>query len=98
MLGHSFGEHAAAFAAGCLNRHEFILTAHARGKVVSLCEPGAMAVVACSWEEAKDIAVKYEVEVRFYFDLMVGLLRNFRCLNLLSLIAIDVAILLFTTY
>ena len=33
------------------------------GKVVSLCEAGAMAVVACSWEDAKDIAVKYEVEV-----------------------------------
>ena len=30
---------------------------------MSLCEAGAMAVVACSWEDAKDIAVKYEVEV-----------------------------------
>ena len=76
VLGHSFGEHAAAFAAGCLNRHEFILTAHARGKVVSLCESGAMAVVACSWEEAKEIAVKFEVEVSFDFDLIVRLLRK----------------------
>ena len=30
---------------------------------MSLCEAGAMAVVACSWKDAKDIAVKYEVEV-----------------------------------
>lgn len=31
VIGHSFGEHAAAFASGCLTRHEFILSALARG-------------------------------------------------------------------
>ena len=32
VLGHSFGEHAAAFVAGCLTREQFILSALARGR------------------------------------------------------------------
>ena len=68
VIGHSFGEHAAAFVAGCLTRNEFILSALARGKVISLCDPGAMAIVASSWDKAKDIAAKFNVEVKNRID------------------------------
>ena len=57
IIGHSIGELLCAYADGCLSREETIIGAYWRGNCIEsnqLAEDGAMAAVACSWEEATE--------------------------------------------
>uniref|UniRef100_T1H8C9 Fatty acid synthase n=1 Tax=Rhodnius prolixus TaxID=13249 RepID=T1H8C9_RHOPR len=55
ILGHSAGELGCAYADGAFTAEQTILAAYWRGKSIldSSLQPGAMAAVALSWEEAK---------------------------------------------
>lgn len=54
VIGHSSGEIAAAYAAGCLTAEEAIAVAFYRGSISDTQQrPGAMAAVGLSWEQAK---------------------------------------------
>ena len=58
IIGHSFGEIAAAYADGCITAKEAIFTAAVRGHSTegnSKIPRGAMAIIGLSWEEAKSI-------------------------------------------
>ncbi|XP_072763346.1 fatty acid synthase-like [Anoplolepis gracilipes] len=57
IVGHSVGELCCSYADGAFTLEQTILAAYYRGKSVvdSNLEPGAMAVIDLSWEEAKKI-------------------------------------------
>ncbi|XP_039306266.1 fatty acid synthase-like [Solenopsis invicta] len=57
MVGHSVGELGCAYADGAFTLEQTILSAYSRGKAImdSKLEPGAMAAIGLSWEEAKKI-------------------------------------------
>ncbi|XP_011880252.1 PREDICTED: fatty acid synthase-like, partial [Vollenhovia emeryi] len=54
-IGHSVGELGCAYADGAFTLEQTVLAAYCRGKAIvdSKLEPGAMAAVGLSWEEAK---------------------------------------------
>ena len=61
IIGHSFGEIAAAYADGCLTTKEALLVTYFRGVVTESDKripKGLMAVVAISWTEAKKLCPK----------------------------------------
>ena len=61
IIGHSFGEIAAAYADGALNTREAILVTYYRGIVTESDKKipkGLMAVVGMSWNEAKKLCPK----------------------------------------
>ncbi|CAG2163067.1 unnamed protein product, partial [Oppiella nova] len=61
IMGHSFGEIAAAYADGCLNTREALLVTYYRGVVTESDKKipkGLMAVVGLSWNEAKKLCPK----------------------------------------
>jgi fatty acid synthase len=61
IVGHSFGEIAAAYADGCLNTREALLVTYYRGLVTESDKKipkGLMAVVGLSWNEAKKLCPK----------------------------------------
>ncbi|XP_071632956.1 fatty acid synthase [Temnothorax longispinosus] len=55
IIGHSVGELGCAYADGAFTAEQTVLAAYSRGKAIidSKLEPGAMAAVGLSWEEAK---------------------------------------------
>ncbi|EHH58444.1 hypothetical protein EGM_08298, partial [Macaca fascicularis] len=55
IIGHSLGEVACGYAAGCLSQEEAVLAAYWRGQCIKEAHlpPGAMAAVGLSWEECK---------------------------------------------
>ncbi|XP_011870702.1 PREDICTED: fatty acid synthase-like [Vollenhovia emeryi] len=55
VIGHSVGELGCAYADGAFTLEQTVLAAYCRGKAIvdSNLEPGAMAAVGLSWEEAK---------------------------------------------
>ncbi|XP_018303406.1 fatty acid synthase [Mycetomoellerius zeteki] len=55
IVGHSVGELGCAYADGAFTPEQTVLAAYCRGKAIveSNLEPGAMAAVGLSWEEAK---------------------------------------------
>lgn len=57
IVGHSVGELGCAYADGAFTPEQTILAAYCRGKAImdSELEPGAMAAVGLSWEEAKEM-------------------------------------------
>ena len=57
IVGHSVGELGCAYADGAFTPEQTVLAAYCRGKAImeSNLEPGAMAAVGLSWEEAKKI-------------------------------------------
>ena len=58
IIGHSFGEIAAAYADGCLTTDEAMFVSYIRGKITESDKripKGLMAVVGMSWEETKKI-------------------------------------------
>ena len=61
IIGHSFGEIAAAYADGCLSTEEALLVTYFRGVVTESDKKipkGLMAVVGLSWNEAKKLCPK----------------------------------------
>ena len=61
IIGHSFGEIAAAYADGALNTREALLVTYYRGVVTESDKKipkGLMAVVGMSWNEAKKLCPK----------------------------------------
>ena len=61
IIGHSFGEIAAAYADGCLTTREALLITYIRGNVTEndkKIPKGLMAVVGMSWNEAKKVCPK----------------------------------------
>ena len=62
IIGHSFGEIAAAYADDCLTTKEALLVTYYRGIVISQNEKtipkGLMAVLGMSWNEAKKLCPK----------------------------------------
>ena len=61
IIGHSFGEIAAAYADGCLTAKEALLVTYYRGVVTESDKKipkGLMAVLAMSWNEAKKLCPK----------------------------------------
>ena len=61
ILGHSFGEIAAAYADGCLTKKEALLVTYFRGIVTEndkMIPKGLMAVLGMSWSEAQKICPK----------------------------------------
>ncbi|KAK6634166.1 hypothetical protein RUM44_004774 [Polyplax serrata] len=55
ILGHSVGEQCCAYADGCFTAEQAVLAAYWRGNAIveSKLQPGAMAAVGMTWEEAK---------------------------------------------
>ncbi|XP_028050812.1 fatty acid synthase [Monomorium pharaonis] len=55
IIGHSVGELGCAYADGAFTPEQTVLAAYCRGKAImdSKLEPGAMAAVGLSWEEAR---------------------------------------------
>ncbi|CAG2118326.1 unnamed protein product, partial [Medioppia subpectinata] len=61
IIGHSFGEIAAAYADGCLDTREAMLVTYYRGLVTESDKKipkGLMAVAGLSWNEAKKLCLK----------------------------------------
>ena len=61
LIGHSFGEIAAAYADGCLNTKEAILVTYYRGLVTETdnnMPKGLMAAIGLSWKEVEKICPK----------------------------------------
>ena len=61
IIGHSFGEIAAAYADGCLNTKEALLVTYYRGVVTESDKKipkGLMAVAGLSWNEARKMCPK----------------------------------------
>lgn len=58
IIGHSFGEIAAAYADGCLTTSEALFVSYIRGKITESDKritKGLMAVVGMSWEDTKKL-------------------------------------------
>ena len=61
IIGHSFGEIAAAYADGCLTTDEALFVSYIRGKITESDKripKGLMAVVGMSWDETKKLCPK----------------------------------------